>query len=428
MKMNRYYTLWAIALVASLAGVSCQHEPGAEVPTGEQGPVFIAKLGQPTRSHFKDEDEGTEKAGTLYWDATDRVAIISAFQMDEASDFSDHINEYCEELSEGVLPESAGDYHTAYERVGYLNSYIGKPAEKYLIASTAMVDIQEDPTEAILRPKRTGARWFANANEAVGDPLYEFLAVYPIREENEDLDLTLLYWEDDMACVAYPMTVPHEQDGVSYGSYHICIDSGLNESASNFGLHFMSDVLSRKETIRFTRLNPVTSLLRFRMRIGSDTPVNVAKMVFTLEDDTDVISGASWVSAWGESCWIVPDRWTEGNNFSDVVINFTTPVTVSTTPTDPYYAVILPSFKDDRHYWGPVAANHYDAVDIRIEAYDTSDNLLYTVTKACPANGFVPGGRYDITLSLDGSTPEEHFDLTVNAGSYRDGGDPFIQE
>ena len=147
MKMNNYCTLWAIALVASLAGVSCQREPGAEGPAGEQGPVFIAKLGQPTRSHFKDEDEGTEKAGTLYWDATDRVAIISVLQMDDETGFSGRLNARLEELSKGVIPgfegyEDPDEFKYAYQdpTVGYMGAFINKPLDKFIAASTALVD------------------------------------------------------------------------------------------------------------------------------------------------------------------------------------------------------------------------------------------------------------------------------------------------
>lgn len=427
--MKRIHTIMMMLLLG-VALLSCQREKNASVSPSEDeitGPVFEASLAIPTRSHFNPADEGTEKAGTLYWDEDDQAAIVSVLQMDEEADFSERIDSHLEELSEGVVE----NYHTAYRTSenGYMDAYIGKTVSKYMVTSLARVEIKEDePTEAILHSSMTGTVWFANADEAVGEALYEFLAVYPIQTLEP---LTLLYWEDNMGCVGYPYEIAHEQDGVHFGKYHLCMDSGVDEDAPNFGLYSMNDVLYNGQVIRFTNVNPLTSMLRFRMK--SSTPMEVSKLVITLEDEQDFLTGMSWSSAWGEPCWIIPDRWTADNNYKDVVINFDTPVSVSSTPSDYYYAVILPSYEmyfsgHDRYYSAPQAANHYSAAPIRFDAYNADDELLGSIRKNAPQYGFYPGGRYNVTLTLDGTTPDEQFDLTVNAGSYRDGGDPFIQE
>ena len=420
-------------LLLAAATLSCQREKTVSVyPSTDEitGPVFEASLALPTtRSHFNPADEGTDKAGTLYWDTDDQALIISVLQYDDEAGFSDRIDSYLEELSEGVVE----NYKTAYQdpAVGYMGAYIGKEVTKYMVTSLARVEIKEDkPTEAILHSSTTGTVWFANSDEAVGDALYEFLVAYPVQELHP---LTLLYWENNMGCVGWPQDIAREQDGIHFGRYHICMDSGLDEDdpTGMYGLYPMNDVLYNGRTVKFKKVNPLTAMLRFRMK--SNTPVDVAKLVITLEDENDFLTGMSWSSAWGEQCWIIPDRWTADNNYKDVVINFPTPVSVTATPSDYYYAVILPSFDvystgHDGNYYSPEAANQYSSVPIRFDAYNAADELVGTLTKTAPQYGFLPGGRYNVTLSLDGSTPDDHFDLIVNAGSYQNGGDPFIQE
>ena len=404
MKMMRYFS----ALMLTVALAACNREALPDKDTtplsAGKGMTFKASLAPvESRSTFGDN---ADESGVLYWEESDRVLICAALQSDGAygkewdQHFSEKIDEHCTMLSNGQTD----------------GSYIGKDVTKYIHTAIAVPEIKDsDRTKALLNTDITPSTLLP-ARDVYNHALYEMLAIYPV-SENRTMKLIAQYGSSGNAAVGFPVEVPHIQNGKDFGRYHICMDTGFDSEDSLFGLYHASDIINGNVTVNFHRFKPVTSLLRFNIRTDNPEEVEIAKLVIDMKGvkgDGDQfetkLTGASWVSAWGDDPWIIPDRW-ELDTYNDVEIVFDSPIKVSSTPTtEKYCAVVLPSFKNKS---APHYANTYGSAAVESRAYSADGTLLFRTTKAAPADnsgdkhGFRAGGRYDFTLELQTETPPE---------------------
>ena len=398
--------IYISALMLTVALAACNREAlpdnnPAPLPA-EKGMTFKASLAPvDSRSVF---GENADESGVLYWEESDRVLIGAALQCDGADEqwwnhFSEKIDEYCTSLAQG---------HTD-------GSYIGRDINRYINTTIAVPEILSDRTQALLHTDIT-PRSLLPDRDVYTDALYELIAIYPVTE-NRPMKLIAMYGESSNAAVGFPVEVPHIQNGKDFGRYHVCMDTGFDEEDSMVGLYHASDIINGNVTVNFHRFRPVTSLLRFNIRTDNPEPVEIAKLVIDMKgvksDGNQFetkLTGASWVSTWGDDPWIIPDRWEE-DTYNDVEIVFDTPISVSSTPTtEKFCAVVLPSFKNKS---APHYANTYGADAVEFRAYGADGTLLFRTTKAAPAGdagekpGFRVGGRYDFTLNLQTETPPE---------------------
>lgn len=382
--------LFAVIATFLMLVCSCNREEMSSDRNEEftESPItFKARLAPiGTKSHF---GENEDNDGTLYWDNSDNVLVASVLQFGSNSEFSEKINEHLHEISAG----HGGNYE-----------YIGADIEKYIHTTLTSPVIGPDGTTADLRGTVTAKQLLPERNE-VEDAYYEFIAIYPVHSVQP---LKMLFWAGDAqtgdGCVGYPVNIPHEQNGKSYGSYHICFDSGLDFNAQNAGCYRASDVVDGNVTISFDNIQPATAMLRFDIKTDSDTPKNISKLVISLSGGC--LSGDAYISAW-ENMWMVPNFYEKDSEvYNDVVLKFKSPVAVSSTATDKFYAVVHPSFAAPE--WGaPAVANQYTNSTVRFFAYDENDNLVFQATKITPEYGFQPGQRYDFTLNMTAIVPPE---------------------
>ena len=391
--------IYISALMLTVALAACNREAlpdndSAPLPA-EKGMTFKASLAPiDSRSVF---GENAAESGVLYWEESDRVLIGAALQCDGSdeqwwSHFSEKIDEYCTSLAQG---------HTD-------GSYIGRDINRYINTTIAVPEIQSDRTQALLHTDIT-PRSLLPDRDVYTDALYEMIAIYPV-SENRPMKLIAMYEENSNAAVGFPVEVPHIQNGKDFGKYHVCMDTGFDEGDSMLGLYHASDIINGNVTVNFHRFRPVTSLLRFNIRTDNPEDVEIARLVIDMKgvkgDNNQFetkLTGASWVSTWGDDPWIIPDRWGE-DTYNDVEIVFDTPISVSSSvTTEKFCAVILPSFKNKS---APHYANTYGAEAVEFRAYGADGTLLFRATKAAPAGdggekpGFRVGGRYDFTLNL----------------------------
>ena len=418
--------LFAFAAAFLMLLCACKREAVIPAPDYTAGKymTFKANLSpMGSKSHFGPNEESD---GTLYWDSTDQVMVCAVLQFGDGSSMSQHLTEYCMQLT------PAG-YDTGY-------TYIGADIDKYFhVALTTPSIDPADGTKATLVSAVTAEELMLERDELTNSR-YEFAALYPVQEAS---NIKLLFWTgtpgvDGGAFPAFPVKIPNVQDGKHYGRYHVCFDAGLDFSMyPYFGTYLASDILNNHATVTFNNLKPSTALLRFNIATDSDTPVEISKLVISIDSDFDKLSGDAFINSWGPNLWFAPNRWEPNAKIYDnVTLQFESPVSVSSTATsEKFYAVVLPSLKDE----DPSSANAVNTYDgntkIKFYAYNANGDLLFHATKSAPSKyyadkgqtlgGFRPGERYDFTLNLT-TYPAPINPDAPGAGEYQDGGNPFV--
>ena len=123
--MKTRYNVFVSAMIGLAALVSCQKELSAPESEGNAfGPgekmVFKAYASPQSKSHFSESDEGTENQGTLYWNNTDEVGIMSLYLHNRGQEMSSIFDPYWQEIAAGYpdgtfidrdvgLPRRTGD-------------------------------------------------------------------------------------------------------------------------------------------------------------------------------------------------------------------------------------------------------------------------------------------------------------------------------
>ena len=395
MKTTKYISILLLAATLVACNRETLRDDAASQLGAEEGMTFEASLSPFGRSVF---GEDPDNSGVLYWEDSDRVLIAAALQCDfKEESWWDHISEkidiYCAELAQGRTD----------------GSYIGRDFNRYVHTTIAVPEIQTDRTQALLHTKISPRSLFPERDE-YEDAAYEILAIYPVTQ-TRTMKLIAMYSEHGNAAVGFPVEVAHVQNGKDFGRYHVCMDTGFEDSPT-LGFYHSSEVIDGSVTVSFNRFKPVTSMLRFDIRTDNPDPVEIAKLVIDMKGVSDTkLSGSAWVSTWGDDPWIIPDRWGD-DAYNDIEIVFDSPITVSSTPTtEKYCAVLLPSFKNKS---APDFANQYGADPVEFRAYAADGTLLFRTTKNAPSGdqygekpGFRLGGRYDFTLNLQTETPPE---------------------
>ena len=396
---------------------SCQQtveEAFVEESPAEENMVFEAyassRIG--TRSHFNDADEGTSKEGTLYWDETDKVGVMSVFWMD--------INDFdAPPLSSAWTAKF--DAHVNDLGAGYENNtYIGVPLTKYFQTDLATVEVDpEDANMAKLYTNKPMSQWLMNIDEMVNIGLYDFAMIYPMSSAPVGLALC----KDSTGDVIFgvPLRVEPEQlVSKKFGHYQICADSGIDALrlfSGSLGCYTSEDLLHGTK-IEFDDVNPLTSLLEFEIKSDSDTPVPISYMKIRTDDVP--LAGDTYFASEGQAAFLIYSQWGEdGKSTSkEITLRFPEGTEITSSYSDEkYHAVVFPSYKagvetvyNDGSVIGSAHCEYvqtYGGETLYFEAYDASDNLVLTAQKTIPENGFQARRRYKFSLDMTAEAPTD---------------------
>ncbi len=400
--MKTRYNVFVSAMIGLAALVSCQKELSAPESDGNAfGPgekmVFKAYASPESKSHFNEGDEGTENQGTLYWDSTDEVGILSLYLHNRGQELSSIFDPYWE----GIAAE-------------YTNgTFIDRAIDKYIIAGLTSASPEEPATKATLFSDKPKEDWFwepDGAEAGEGDvPLYDFFGIYPMTSVPE---LKIVAKESDGEVV---LGVPVEVQSYQYaregfGKYHVCVDSGINTSEEDYGLYDRQEVLNETKTITFDEFSPLTALLQFDIKSDRDYPIELQRIDIRTDDSDVWLTGSAYVISMGPAKYIYPDKWRGYHNdyvsldMNDIQGYSTLEVTSSYT-SQKFSVAVLPSYKkgipvgDD--YWpAPDYCSKYGGGTLIVEGYDNNGEKIFEYSRPMPTNGFEPGKRYSFHLDF----------------------------
>ena len=389
----------AAALLAAM--VSCRKEvavPAAPASEGDftecEGMTFKAYASPRTRVHFESSDEGTANEGLLYWDATDKVGIMSVYLNNEGDDFASKID--------GYIASAAAE--------AYFNDkgYSGQPLNKYITSAVAKVVPDDPASSATLYAPLGKEDWFANSDEAEDGKAayYDFIGIYPM--SSAPVFQLVAKDNDDNPIVGVHVNVPNGQwSAQGFGSYQVCMDCGLEDTGSApYGAYSMGGILDDSESVVFDDFSPLTAMLEFDIKSDTDAPVLLSQIQMYTENYDVTFGGSAFASAEGWNKFIFPDRWeSPGGNFMTLNVQDVGrfghngyPTITSTSTGDVFRIVVLPSYKAYPGF--PSWCASYGGEKLIFEGLDPSGNVVFTATKVIPENGFEPGKRYKFTLDF----------------------------
>ena len=407
----------AALLILATAVIACRKEIDTPVVSDDFGAgekmVFKAYASPVSKSHFESSDEYTENEGTLYWDATDQVGIMSIYLHDEGESFASKFDAYWPTLAAGY---GAG-------------SRIERKVDKYITSSLATVVPDADPsTSGTLYSNLPKAEWFANSDEAIEGKkaYYDFFGIYPMSSEPE---LWIVAKSDDGdPILGVPVDVSSGQWSDSgFGRYHVCVDCGVDPEAEDSGLYAIQDILAGTKQVSFENFSPLTSLLQFKIKSDSDTPVLLNSVNIRTENSSVILAGRAYVISSASVKYLFPDRW-YGYLSSSVYLNLydnqtgTYPEITTSETAETYSIVVFPSYKrglpvgDGLYASAPSFCSSYGGETLIFEGYDVMGDKVFEATKTIPEYGFEPGKRYVFTL--DFKTRDRHLPgkYSVSAG------------
>ena len=191
--------------------------------------------------------------------------------------------------------------------------------------------------------------------------------------------------------------VPESQPDADYGKYQILYSSDLEMPTAEYTNPY---VYSRGEVLGGAQVNlagfvPATSMIRFRMKAPDEgEDYSISKIVIQSESGSPLTGKAglqpdgTGVSAWSNFYPTQTDQ-----NTSDVVMEFSSPITISAgSYGDWYHAVVIPCAATGK---------------ITFMAFDTSGKEVLYAEKSAPADGFEVGVRHVVELDMD--TPPTTF-------------------
>lgn len=389
MNMKKYFVS-IVLLLPLIAG--CKKASGPEVkPVSNDRMKFTAST-PAMKSHFN--GEGPQ----LYWDSTDKIAVYGFPAMNCA------VN-------------TAGIYATS-------------------VSEVLVNPIISDQNTAVFTSSKSVSAWFANPTGTIEgfeylDGQYIFCAYYPAGNSPKEVQTD--YSEAPSKVEYFIFDVPEEQDGESYDAYQILYDPGFSESENeDYTQYFYSkdDVLAGTASISFSKLRPVTSMLRFTLTAPSDiSSITLSSLQIILEGDEATCpsiagdarlplirfgggNGDEWVpysvisSTEGEYLFA-----TEVGKNSITIENLSLTIT-NEEPSDYLYVVTLP-FRTDASDW----TVRFVATDEGGVEYVSRASLpAIPASSGAPKYGFKGGIRYvsDIILNQPAKI------VAGNAGSYNE--------
>ena len=435
----------ALAALALLFGCSRSEIPGNETKRhAPQGLKARATLGEGLKSHFGADGY------SLVWDSTDRLFAFSA-NVGTWSDIETRAGEFYQNIIN--TPNLDQRYIDSAEEDAGIMAYL-----QLLEDSTK----GENPTDRKgvfeIDPTGSGKRsatfvsnlpadyWFGTRTpeESTDDKIFFFAASYPAPDVLPDLKFfsyselaTIHPVLSNVPFPYYDLTVPAEQDGVSYQKYQrLCAKDGT--------MGLKSSLLSTDEQLLFNNFFPLTSILEFTLGTTDDISAEIASIEITLSTqeaegadyvtDKYRIAGTvpfffSWDSPREMRLWnrnTIPYMAGFGSDFQQVswpvdnwlttnypsatptlTISFDSPVRVGKEQTSKkYYAVVIPS-----------RCSHVGNVGnpkLTFDAYNAAGDkiLTKTITTSNP-EGIGEGKKYSFDLTLD-----TYYDENVLSGLF----------
>ena len=360
MKKITSIIIFAAALLAA-ACTGSKQSPEAVV-TPEAGMVFSGSLIPGTRSTFLDET-----LTTLKWEDTDDIGV---YALRWGTTTPDQV------AADGTVSRYA------------ITGDIDLPGIQQSPAS--IVIDSDNPTFALFYAPKSSAEFMPARDQAGVEDVYAYFAYYPLRGAST--------WEfstegSDPGVIG---VVPYLQDGTEFGRSQICV-AGKFES-----LYARSALVSGQTRVNFN-FEPVTALIRFRMKLASDCSYssigNVRKMMITLPNGNlfgNVLLSPHMDDAW----WAIPVS--TDNDAHSVSVSFTGSYINLISFTDYFYAVVLPTY------------NKTVQEELTFVVYDNNDQPVLFAKKQLPVHtegsdtsyGFRQGKIYTLDLELSEFTAE----------------------
>ena len=406
--MKRYIAL-IILMLPLLAGCKKSKAPEFEPAAGSDKLAFSASISL-SKSHFN--GEGPQ----LYWDDTDRLAVY--LSPVEDAFFTDY--HYLNNVSEAMpISEIAADGITA--------SFVSEVDREDWFA---------DPTIELPSDYEAFAgyyQYFAYY-PCTGDPAS--VTVLTIEEEVEGVTKTLNYQY-------LPFNIPETQDGQSYSDYQILFTPGIPEDEDIDMTPYLiskTDVLEGAN-IQISNLKPATAMIRFTLQLAEGVdPITVSSCKVSLAGDEEDISIAGdaqlWLFQYGDQDDVAIALDKDGfqeylhpaeGGHNAITITPESPLSLSGTPTNYLYAVLIPFKTESSHVLVKVSVQdsdgNYYVSRLRLPSWIKEQNQSSTSY----FYGLREGYRYKAAVTL---YPVEMDPETGNAGQYADGmldedGQPF---
>ena len=368
--MKKYIASMLILLPMLVVGCKNELSP-EEVAVNKDGMTFSVILPE-TKSHFEGDSP------QLYWDSSDRIAVYGVSIVDALMTDSHYINAVSEAMD--------------------------------------IDEIAANGISATFSSSRSKASWFTTPSQTFQgmEDYYQFMAYYPC--SGDPAAVSVYTTEDDRSYQYFPVEIPTTQDGRSIGSYQIMFDPGLTENENDDlsgVLTSKTSVMNNESQVNLTRFAPVNAMLRFSLALPASTPgVTLSSLSISLVDDPDnhSIAGPSMLTffQYGNQD-TTPVAWNKssgqdylmtvatGNN----TISISEPPSVSDTPGDYLYAVVLPfktSSADPKLKFQAMDSegNEYSAIhELPTWTGEHNTDIFY---------GFQEGHRYKTDIVLQ---PEE---------------------
>lgn len=394
MKMNLKYSICVVA--AALFTLTACHKE-APVSSDEvkgdfgEGMVFKAYASSLSKSHFEDADESDpDKKGTLYWDSSDVVGILSLYLHNEGEEFGTRFDDYGRSLKEG---HSAGDY-------------VCMDFSDYFTSALATVLPDDPAVSASLYSGKQMDEWFVRTqdHEEGKEAYYGFMGFYPMSTAPVPRLIEISGNNEEVIGVpTYVQPYQYAREGI--GRYHVCMDCGIDLSVGEptFGAYSMSEILNGTK-VELDGFSPLTALLEFDIRSDREEPIELYYIVVREENRSIPLSGSAYSWTVGPYKYIFTTPSTGYNNEVQLMLygyDDSCPE-ISTTVTDKKYGIsVLPSYKSSAYgesypSWCP----RYGGETLVFEGYDKEYMKVFEARKTIPENGFEPGKRYTFTLDF----------------------------
>ncbi len=280
---------------------------------------------------------------------------------------------------------------------------------------TVTVDDQ-NPSKATVFTRDARYNWVGGESGNDSD-LYAFMAWTPAFDLNAAQgDENGFYTECE---------VPESQPDALYSKYQILYDSDLHLPTAdepNNHIFTRNEILEGTRPVEFGQFVPATSMIRFRMRLKEGENLSataVSKIVIQSESGAPLTGKAGLqpdhegeVHAWSHFYPTQTDQ-----NTSDVIMEFTEPITVGEAFGNWLHAVVIPCKASGK---------------ITFICYDTQGKEVLYAEKPVPVNGFEPGVRHTVELEMteppvyffyvpsgDVVIPAEGGNITTTVASYK---------
>ena len=421
--MKRYFMIF-LASMAVLSGCSRSEMPGEnasqKVPDGLRA---RATLGDGVKSHF--DIDGL----SLVWDSTDKLFAYSAY-IGKMADYEAAAMAFLSEIAADPANPTSKEMKDAGILTIFRLIRSCKEADQLKKGVFNISPTGSGRKSATFVSPNSAEEWFGKENPAEDD-FFIFPAFYPAQATVPDLEFYCFpefqgnYAGVDYTELPFPyinVTVPQEQDGVSYNKYQLLMAKDSPFTPKNV-------LLRTDEELDFGTFSPLTSILEFTLGTTDDIHAEIARMEITLS--TQEVEGEAYVSnkyriagtvpmffTWngvdelrlwnrahtpllssiGDENHAVPDPddWSGIDDATPTItIKFDSPVAVSQQQTaKKYYAVMIPS--------RCASVMNCGHPKLTFDAYNAAgDKILTKTITTSRSSGIDEGRKYSFDLTLD---------------------------